>query len=179
MRLVADLPERQQLRRMRRVLRACPMTEKEKVVFFRRAREDRAFREAQRAGYELLLRLQATQPWPDCPEPTPQDPAAEEAAVPDFLPPELRLPSAQEMAGVMMRWLQPLVVDGEVRTCPGCGAYRDWIVFCMRDDSIWLRCRAGHETREPGLDAVWFNRHSGPVDRFHPTLEEGLRHLGH
>ncbi|MCC9707876.1 hypothetical protein E4N62_23010 [Streptomyces sp. MNU76] len=65
------------------------------------------------------------------------------------------------------------------RTCPGCGAYRDWIVFCLRDDSVWLRCRAGHETKEPGLDAVWFNRNSGPVDRFHPTLEEGLRHLGH
>ncbi|MDX2822150.1 hypothetical protein PV416_13840 [Streptomyces ipomoeae] len=148
-------------------------------MFFRRAREDRAFREAQRAGYELLLRLQATQPWTDCPEPTPQDPVAEEAAVPDFLPPELRLPSRQEVAGVMMRWLQPLVVDGEVRTCPGCGVYRDWIVFCMRDDSMWLRCRAGHETKEPSLDAVWFNRHSGPVDRFHPTLEEGLRDLGH
>ncbi|WP_217553025.1 hypothetical protein [Streptomyces sp. GbtcB6] len=97
----------------------------------------------------------------------------------DLLPPELRVPSRQEVAGVMMRWLQPLVVDGEVRACPECGMYRDWIVFCMRDGSIWLRCRSGHEMQEAGLDAVWFNRHSGPVDRFHPTLEEGLRHLGH
>jgi hypothetical protein len=149
------------------------------LFLFRRAREDRAFREAQQAGHALLLRLQATQPWPSFPEPTPQAPAAGEAVVPDFLSPELRVPSRQEVAGVMMRWLQPLVVDGEVRTCPECGAYRDWIVFCMRDDSIWLRCRAGHETQEPGLDAAWFNRHSGPVDQFHPTLEEGLRHLGH
>ncbi|WP_372488024.1 hypothetical protein [Streptomyces guryensis] len=98
---------------------------------------------------------------------------------PDFLPPDLRVPSRQEVAGLMMPCKQPLVIDGEVRTCPGCGAYRDWIVFCMRDDSIWLRCRAGHETNEPRLDAAWYNRHSGPVDRFHPTLEEGLRHLGH
>ncbi|WP_251066466.1 hypothetical protein [Streptomyces sp. ISL-36] len=146
---------------------------------FRRAREDREFREAQRAGHALLLQLQATMPWPDFPEPTPQAPAPGEEVVPDFLPPELRVPSRQEVAGVMMRWLQPLVVDGEVRTCPECGAYRDWIVFCTRDDSIWLRCRASHETKEPGLDAVWFNRHSGPVDQFHSTLEEGLRHLGH
>ena len=152
----------------------------ERALFlFRRAREDRAFREAQRAGYELLQRLQATQPWRDCPEPTSQARVAEEAVAADFLPPELRVPSRQEVAGVMMRWQQPLVIDGEVRTCPECGMYRDWIAFCMRDDSIWLRCRAGHETREPGLDATWFNRHSGPVDRFHPTLEEGLRHLGH
>lgn len=146
-------------------------------MFFRRAREDRAFCEAQRAGFALLLQLQATQPWPDFSE-TPA-PAAEAAMAPDFLPPDLRVPSRQEVAGVMMRWLQPLVIDGDVRTCPECGAYRDWIIFCRRDDSIWLRCRAGHETKEPGLDAVWFNRHSGPVDRFHLTLEEGLRHLGH
>lgn len=98
---------------------------------------------------------------------------------PDFLPPDLRVPSRQEVAGLMMPWKQPLVMDGEVRTCSGCGAYRDWIVFCLRDDSIWLHCRAGHETNEPRLDAAWYNRNSGPVDRFHPTLEEGLRHLGH
>ena len=104
----------------------CPPDDREEeILFFRRAREDRAFREAQRAGYA-----------------------------------------------------QPLVIHGEVRTCPGCGAYRDWIVFCLRDDSVWLRCRAGHETKELGLDAAWYNRNSGPVDRFHPTLEEGLRHLG-
>ncbi|WP_369391151.1 hypothetical protein AB5J72_28535 [Streptomyces sp. CG1] len=150
-------------------------------MFFRRAREDRAFREAQRAGYAMLLQLQATQPWPDAPEQTlpAAAGAAGEAVASDFLPPDLRVPSRQEVAGLMMRWQQPLVVNGEVRTCPGCGAYRDWIVLCLRDDSVWLRCRAGHETKEPCLDAAWYNRHSGPVDRFHPTLEEGLRHLGH
>ncbi|MET9849729.1 hypothetical protein [Streptomyces ossamyceticus] len=125
------------------------------------------------------MRLQATQPWPDWPEPTSRAPVADEAVAPDFLPPELRVPTRQEVAGVMMRRQHPLVIDGEVRTCPECGMYRDWIVCCMRDDSVWLRCRAGHETKEPGLDAAWFNRHSGPVDRFHPTLEEGLRYLGH
>jgi hypothetical protein len=148
-------------------------------LFFRRAREDRAFRVAQRAGYELLRQLQATHPWPDFPEQAAPAPAAEEAVPPDLLPPDLRVPSRQEVAGLMMRWQQPLVIDGEVRTCPGCGAYRDWIIFCMRDDSVWLRCRAGHETKELRLDAAWYNRNSGPVDRFHPTLEEGLRHLGH
>lgn len=96
-------------------------------MFFRRAREDRAFREAQRAGYELLLQLQATQPWPDAPEPTATAPAAEEAVAVDFLPPELRVPSRREVAGLMMRCQQPLVIGGEVRTCPGRGAYRDWI----------------------------------------------------
>lgn len=59
-----------------------------------------------------------------------------------------------------------------------CGAYRGWIVFCMRDNPARPRCRAGHETQEPGLDAAWYDRYSGPVDRFRPTLEEGLRYLG-
>jgi len=148
-------------------------------IFTRRRRADREFRDAQRASYALLLQLKAAQPWPEFTEPTTPAPAAEEAAAPDFLPPDLRVPSRQEVAGLMMRWQQPLVVGGEVRSCPGCGVYRDWIVFCMSDDSVWLRCRAGHETKESGLDAAWYNRNSGPVDRFHPTLEGGLRHLGH
>ena len=77
-----------------------------------------------------------------------------------------------------MRWDQLLVIDGEVRECPKCCAYRTWVVLCMRDDLVWPRCRAGHTTRELGLDAAWYNRHSGPVDRWHPTLEDGLHHLG-
>ncbi|MFD4664761.1 hypothetical protein [Streptomyces halstedii] len=94
-------------------------------MFFRRAREDRAFREAQRAGFALLLQLQATQPWPDTPEQSTPAPAEEEAVAPDFLPPDLRVPSRQEVAGLMMPWKQPLVMDGEgpymlrVRRVPG------------------------------------------------------------
>lgn len=55
----------------------------------------------------------------------------------------------------MMRWQQPLVIDGEVRRCPECGANRDWTFLCLRDDSVWLRCRAGHETSpSPSLGVV-------------------------
>ncbi|MGA4850282.1 hypothetical protein ACOBQB_30065 [Streptomyces sp. G5(2025)] len=151
------------------------------MFFRRRARADREFREAQREGFALLQQL-AQEPSPfetvqaEAPAPDGLD---SEAVVSDYLPVELRAPSRQDVDGFMMRWDQPLVIDEEVRTCPQCGAYRDWIVFCMRDDSVWLRCRAGHETKESSLDAAWYNRNSGPVDRYHPTLEEGLRHLGH
>lgn len=69
------------------------MAERKKILFFRRAREDRAFREAQRAGYALLLQLQATQPWPDVPAQTALAAAAGEAVASDFLPPDLRVPS--------------------------------------------------------------------------------------
>ncbi|MEU8787587.1 hypothetical protein [Streptomyces sp. NPDC048637] len=145
---------------------------------FRRTR-DREFREAQRAGQALLAK-HTELPLPDEPATaTATVPAAPETAeVPDFLPPEFRAPSRQDVSGLMMRWDLPLVIDGEVHACH-CGAYRNWIVFNMRDDSVWLRCPAGHETKEERLSTAWYNRNSGPVDHFHPTLEEGLRHLGH
>ncbi|MDQ0957920.1 hypothetical protein QFZ66_001798 [Streptomyces sp. B4I13] len=146
---------------------------------FRRTRADREFREAQRAG-QAVLAMHSELPLPDAPGPAAAaTPAAPETTVvPDFLPPEFRAPSRQDVSGFMMRWDQPLVIDGDVHQCH-CGAYRNWIVFNMRDDSVWLRCTAGHETKEPRLDTAWYNRNSGPVDHFHPTLEDGLRHLGH
>ncbi|MFG3153963.1 hypothetical protein ACGF7W_18205 [Streptomyces sp. NPDC048219] len=145
---------------------------------FRRNRADREFREAQRAG-QALLAMHAE--WPEAPAPVaaPAPAASAEATVvPDFLPPEFRAPCRQDVSGFMMRWDVPLVIDGEVHACH-CGAYRNWIVFNMHDDSVWLRCEAGHETHETRLDTAWYNRNSGPVDHFHPNLEDGLRHLGH
>ncbi|WP_030661592.1 hypothetical protein [Streptomyces cellulosae] len=146
---------------------------------FRRARADREFREAQRAG-QAVLAMHSELPLPDAPGSTAAATTAapETTVAPDFLPPEFQAPSRQDVSGFMMRWDQPLVIDGEVHQCH-CGAYRNWIVFNMRDDSVWLRCTAGHETKEPRLDTAWYNRNSGPVDHFHPTLEDGLRHLGH
>ncbi|MEU5978701.1 hypothetical protein [Streptomyces sp. NPDC047315] len=144
-------------------------------MFRLRARDDREFREAQRAG-QALLALHTEWPLLDPPRPTA---APEAAAHPDFLTPDFRAPSRQDVEGFMMRWERPLVIGGDVHACPTCAEYRDWIVLCMRDDSVWLRCRAGHQVREPRLDAAWYNRNSGPADRFHPTLEDGLRYLGH
>ncbi|MFD3563474.1 hypothetical protein ACFWVU_27965 [Streptomyces sp. NPDC058686] len=145
---------------------------------FRRNRADREFCEAQRAGQALLAMHTE---WPEAPAPVaapaPAAPA-DATVVPDFLPPEFRAPCRQDVSGFMMRWDLPLVIDGEVHACH-CGAYRNWIVFNMHDDSVWLRCEAGHETQETRLDSAWYNRNSGPVDHFHPTLEDGLRHLGH
>ena len=142
---------------------------------FRRNRADREFREAQRAGHAVLA-MHTEWPQPDVTAPVAAP--ADATAVPDFLPQEFRAPCRQDVSGFMMRWDLPLVINGEVHACH-CGAYRNWIVFNMRDDSVWLRCEAGHEVEETRLDTAWYNRNSGPVDHFHPTLEDGLRHLGH
>jgi hypothetical protein len=102
----------------------------------------------------------------------------EQAMVDDFLPPELRVPSHDQLDGRMMPWKQPLILDGEMVTCAECSAYRDWLVISTRD-RIWLRCRIGHQQRETRLDTAWFNRNSGPADATHATFEDCLRHLGH
>ncbi|MFD6624805.1 hypothetical protein [Streptomyces diastaticus] len=99
------------------------------------------------------------------------------AVVDDFLPPELRVPSHDQLGGKMMPWSQPLVLDGEMVDCAQCGAYRDWLILSTRDQ-IWLRCRAGHQQQETRIDTAWYNRHSGPADATHATFEDCLRHLG-
>lgn len=99
-------------------------------------------------------------------------------AVDDFLPPALRLPAGEELAGILMAHDLPLVLDDEIRDCSECGAYRKWIV-ANTTTGVWLRCPAGHEQVEPRLDAVWFNRTSGPITEQHASYEECLRFLGH
>ncbi|MGW2896418.1 hypothetical protein ACWDAO_17775 [Streptomyces sp. NPDC001212] len=107
-----------------------------------------------------------------------QQPAEPAPAVDDFLPPELRVPSHDQLAGRMMPWTQPVVLDGEVVACAECGVYRDWLILSTRDQ-IWLRCRQGHQQRETRLDTAWYNRNAGPADAHHETFEDCLRHLGH
>lgn len=104
--------------------------------------------------------------------------AATAAVVDDFLPPELRVPSHDQLGGRMLPWKQPLVLDGEMATCAECGAYRDWLILSTRDQ-IWLRCRTGHQQQETRLDTAWYNRHAGPAEGTYATFEDCLRHLGH
>ncbi|MGW2046254.1 hypothetical protein ACWCPF_13870 [Streptomyces sp. NPDC001858] len=103
------------------------------------------------------------------------------SVVDDLLPPELRVPSHDQVEGTMMPWKQPLVLDGELAACAECGVYRDWLILSTRGQ-IWMRCRAGHQQQqqqETRLDTAWFNRNCGPVNTTHATFEDCLRHLGH
>ncbi|MFK0120095.1 hypothetical protein [Streptomyces sp. NPDC090994] len=117
---------------------------------------------------ENVLRIQAER----------QAAAQPAAVVDDFLPPELRVPSHDQIAGQMMPWSQPIVLDGDVVACAQCGAYRDWIIIST-NDQVWLRCRAGHQQHEQRLTTAWFNRNSGPSDATFSSFEDCLRHLGH
>lgn len=132
----------------------------------------------QRQFFEQVARMQGRIP-PEVErmrtEREPIDPAG---VVDDFLPPELRVPSHDQLGGRMTSWQQPLVFDGELVACAVCGVYRGWLILSTRDQ-IWLRCPAGHQQRETRLDTAWYNRHTGPADSTHATFEECLRHLGH
>ncbi|MFI6287614.1 hypothetical protein ACIBCM_23195 [Streptomyces sp. NPDC051018] len=157
----------------------------------RRRREARERRELQGAGREMWEYFQSIPtPLEEFDQEEERERAAATAAVPepavaepavvvdDFLPPDFVAPSQREMAGLMMAWPGPLVVDGEIVTCSGCESYRDWIVLHAQG-RVWLRCRAGHETRETGLDTAWFNRNSGPMTEEHASYQDGIRFLGH
>ncbi|QHC18966.1 hypothetical protein GR131_28015 [Streptomyces sp. GF20] len=146
-------------------------------MFNRIRRQTRKPSEAQRQFAEMHAQL-ADQFPPGFGVPA-AEPESVEATpvVDDFLPPELRVPSHDQLGGKMMPWSQPLVLDGEMVACAECGAYRDWLILSTRDQ-IWLRCRAGHQQQETRLDTAWYNRHSGPADATHATFEDCLRHLG-
>ncbi|MFC8708921.1 MULTISPECIES: hypothetical protein [unclassified Streptomyces] len=148
-------------------------------MFHRIRRQAQEPSEAQRRFAEMSARLQGQVP-PGIGVPSAQAERIEQDAVADdFLPPELRVPSHDQVGGSMMPWKQPLVLHGEMIACAECGAYRDWLILSTRDQ-IWLRCRAGHQQQESRLDTAWFNRNSGPADvPTHATFEDCLRHLGH
>lgn len=158
---------------------------------FRRRREARGRQELRGAGQGMWDYFQSIpSPLEELDQEEKQKRAAATAAVPepdtaeptvvvdDFLPPEFVAPSQREMAGLMMPWPEPLVVNGEIVTCSRCETYRDWIVLSAQG-RVWLRCRAGHETHETGLDTAWFNRNSGPMTEQHSSYEDGIRSLGH
>lgn len=134
--------------------------------------------EAERQFFELSARLEGQVP-PEVERIRAEPEHAESApVVDDFLPPELRVPSHDQLDGRLMPWTQPLVLNGELAACAECGAYRDWIIISTRDQ-IWLRCRQGHQQHEPRLDTAWYNRNAGPADASHVTFEDALRYLGH
>ncbi|MFD5133993.1 hypothetical protein [Streptomyces olindensis] len=151
---------------------------------FHRIRRRRAEEEMAgilRAHAEFEARIAAGQVPPQHlaqPATAPEASAEPAPVVDDFLPPELRVPSHDQVEGRMMPWPWPLVLDDEVVACAACGTYRDWLIISTCGQ-VWLRCRAGHQQPEPRLDTAWFNRHSGPSDATHATFEDCLRHLGH
>ncbi|MFE4612050.1 hypothetical protein ACFRK5_27450 [Streptomyces niveus] len=142
-----------------------------------RRRAEREFAEIRRQHAEFLA-LVADEPLNPAQPADPLSPPAEPGAmVDDFLPPELRVPSHDQVDGRMTPWPWPVVLDGEMVACAVCGTYRDWLVLSTRDQ-IWLRCRAGHQQHETRLDTAWYNRNTGPADATFSTFEQGLRHYG-
>ncbi|MFD3910015.1 hypothetical protein [Streptomyces sp. NPDC058603] len=134
--------------------------------------------ETQRRHDEMWARLDSQVP-PEAEQTRAElQPAEPAPVVDDFLPPELRVPSHDQLDGRMMPWKQPITLDDEMVACAECGAYRDWLILSTRNQ-IWLRCRTGHQQHETRLDTAWYNRHAGPADATHATFEDCLRHLGH
>lgn len=147
-------------------------------MFHRIRRRAKEPSQAQRQFAELHAQLQGQVP-PGFGSPAPgPEPAEPAAVVDDFLPPELRVPSHDQVEGRMMPWAQPLVLDGEMAVCASAARTGTGFILSTRGE-IWLRCRAGHQQLETRIDTAWYNRHSGPADGTFATFEDCLRHLGH
>ncbi|MFI9755776.1 hypothetical protein [Streptomyces collinus] len=148
-------------------------------MFHRIRRRAKAPSELQRQHHEAHVRLTDQVPAEVAQvRAAAQQPCEPAPGVDDFLPTELRVPSHDQLDGRVMPWPQPIVLDGEVVVCAGCGAYRDWLIISSRDQ-IWMRCHQGHQQHETRLDTTWYNRHAGPADATHASFEDCLRHLGH
>ncbi|MCY0931512.1 hypothetical protein OTB20_36085 [Streptomyces sp. H27-H1] len=116
---------------------------------------------------------------PASPAPVGAAPGAGETGGVDLeIPAELHVPPAGDLAGSMMRYWAPLTVDGVVVSCSECGVYRDWLVLSS-GDKVWVRCRSGHDTPVPGLDAAWYERTAGPVEGLYTSRESGETAFGY
>ena len=120
--------------------------------------------DAERRFFELAARLDGQVPQEVERMRAELEHAAPAPVVDDFLPPELRVPSHDQLDGRMMSWKHPLVLDGGLVTCTECGAYRDWLILSTRGQ-VWLRCRAGHQQHETRLDTAWYIGTPGPRKR--------------
>ncbi|WP_412078826.1 hypothetical protein ACLF6K_36075 [Streptomyces xanthophaeus] len=144
-------------------------------MFRRKNRHDDQAEKFRAAAAQLIA--SATEPGRPVPagaEPSDVEPEGVELEIPA----ELHVPAAGDLAGSMMPYWAPLTVDGVVVSCSECGAYRDWLVL-NSGDRVWVRCRSGHETPVPGLDAAWYERTAGPVESLHASREDGETAFGY
>ncbi|MGP3922498.1 hypothetical protein [Streptomyces sp. 8N616] len=85
---------------------------------------------------------------------------------------------AQALAGRMMPYASPVVIDGRVRLCAECGAERDWLVI-NQGQHVWMRCRCGHQWHEPVLSHIWYDQHQVEGEGIvFDSLEDGISSLG-
>jgi hypothetical protein len=71
-----------------------------------------------------------------------------------------------------------LTITGIVQMCPQCGARRDWMVICNRNE-VSIRCRCAHQWVERELSRADFEAMAGPVNEVFKTTQAAVQALGY
>ncbi|MPY38511.1 hypothetical protein FNH04_00580 [Streptomyces phyllanthi] len=104
--------------------------------------------------------------------------SAAEAAESMWVPESLRVPSPDEIVGQAFPHRDPLVITGITVICQDCGAREDWLIL-LSQRVVHVRCRCGHEWREPELTPAWFEETKrGPAVEYHSSAESVVQSLG-
>jgi hypothetical protein len=71
-----------------------------------------------------------------------------------------------------------LTITGIVQMCSQCGARRDWMIICNRNE-VSIRCRCGNHWVERELGRADFEAMAGPVNEVFKSEETAVRALGY
>ena len=71
-----------------------------------------------------------------------------------------------------------LTITGITQMCPKCGARRDWMIICNRNE-VSIRCRCSHQWVERELGRADFEAKAGPVNEVFKSTGTAVRALGY
>ncbi|MFF7393228.1 hypothetical protein ACFZAE_32915 [Streptomyces scabiei] len=71
-----------------------------------------------------------------------------------------------------------LVITGIIQMCPACGARRDWLLICDRNQ-VSIRCRCAHQWVERELGRADFEAMAGPGGEVYDSLQTTIQAAGY
>lgn len=71
-----------------------------------------------------------------------------------------------------------LTITGIIQMCPACGARRDWLLICDRNQ-VSIRCRCAHQWAERELDRADFEAMAGPGGEVYESLQTAIQAAGY
>jgi len=71
-----------------------------------------------------------------------------------------------------------LTISGIIQMCPACGARRDWMIICYRNQ-VSLRCRCAHQWIERELGRADFEAMAGSGGEVYVSLQAAIVATGY
>ncbi|MFD1660182.1 hypothetical protein ACFSL4_18750 [Streptomyces caeni] len=71
-----------------------------------------------------------------------------------------------------------LTITGIIQMCPACGARRDWLLICDRNQ-VSIRCRCAHQWVERELGRADFEAMAGPGGEVYDSLLTTIQAAGY